>query len=252
MSSCIRVLYLTLFASFFASGPLAVGADLQVGPQRDPDALYRDRENLASAREAASLWATRVETNATDFESWWKLARAYYWLGGHGPQESRREDLERGVAAAERAAALAVNRPEGHFWKAANMGALAESFGLGQGMKYRGAIRESLETVLKLDAGFQQGSADRALGRWYFKVPGFFGGSRKKSEEHLRKSLTYNANSNSSRFFLAETLFSMDRDGEAVRELNTILAAPIDPEWAPEDREFKQKARDLLSARSPR
>ena len=53
--------------------------------------------------------------------------------------------------------------------------------------------RDVLERVivLKLDPAFQKGSADRALGRWYYKVPGLFGGSRKKSEEHLRKSLTY-------------------------------------------------------------
>ena len=216
-------------------------------PASDPDALYRDRENLASARAAVAAWDARVKADANDFESWWKLARAYYWLGGHGPQEQRKQDLERGISAAERAVTLATDRPEGYFWKAANMGALAESFGLGQGIKYRGAIKETLETVLKLDPKFQQGSADRALGRWYFKVPGFWGGSKKKSEEHLRKSLTYNPNSHSSRFFLAETLFSMGRDDEAVEELKAILAAPIDPDWAPEDREFKQKARELLS-----
>ncbi len=127
------------------------------------------------------------------------------------------------------------------------MGALAESFGVRQGIKYRGAIKEALETVLRLDAGFQQGSADRALGRWYFKVPGLFGGSKTKSEEHLRKSLTYNPNSHASRFFLAETLFAMNRDADARQELKKILAAPIDPEWAPEDREFKKKAETLLS-----
>jgi hypothetical protein len=241
MSSCIRVLYITVFACFLAVLASASPA------AREPDALYRDRENLASAREAAAIWNARVQANATDFDSWWKLARAYYWLGGHGPQAGRKQDLERGIAAASRAIALRTDRPEGHFWKAANMGALAESFGVRQGLKYRGAIREALETVLRLDAGFQQGSADRALGRWYFKVPGIFGGSKKKSEEHLRKSLTYNSNSHASRFFLAETLSAMDRDSEAREELKKILAAPIDPDWAPEDREFKQKARDLLS-----
>jgi thioredoxin-like negative regulator of GroEL len=103
---------------------------------------------------------------------------------------------------------------------------------------------------LRLDAGFQQGSADRALGRWYFKVPGLFGGSKKKSEEHLRKSLTYNPNSHASRFFLAETLFAMDRDADAHEELKKILAAPIHSDWGPEDREFKKKAQDMLATRS--
>jgi hypothetical protein len=234
MSSCIGVLYITVFTALLAQTPA------------DPDALYREREQIARAREAAAIWQQRVAANASDFESWWKLARAYYWLGGHAPQSERKADLERGIAAGERAIALRGNSPEGYFWKAANMGALAESFGMRQGLKYRGAIKQSLETVLRLDPAYLQGSADRALGRWYFKVPALFGGSKKKSEDHLRRSLTYNANSHSSRFFLAETLMSTDRDAEARAELQKILAAPIDPEWAPEDREFKQKASDLL------
>jgi len=237
-------LYITVFACFFAI-PAGAAQD-----RRDPDALYRDRENLASARAAAAIWNARVKEHATDFDSAWKLARAYYWLGGHGPEGGRKQDLERGIAAAESAIGLRVDRPEGYFWKAANMGALAESFGIGQGIKYRGAIKNALETVLRLDAGFQQGSADRALGRWYFKVPGFFGGSKRKSEQHLRTSLTYNPNSHASRFFLAETLFAMDRDADAREELKKLLAAPIDSDWAPEDREFKKKAQDLLAERA--
>jgi tetratricopeptide (TPR) repeat protein len=241
MSSCIRVLYISVFA-----GLLAVSLDA-AQPAQDPDALYRDRDNLASARQAADAWEQRVKTNPLDFESTWKLARAYYWLGGHGAQDRRKQDLERGIVAAEQAIALRVDRPEGYFWKAANMGALAESFGLRQGIRYRGAIKESLEVVLRLDPTFQQGSADRALGRWYAKVPGLFGGSDKKAEEHLRKSLTYNPHSHASLFFLAETLFEMDRDAEAIEELKKVIAAPVDPNWSPEDREFKQKAQQLLA-----
>jgi hypothetical protein len=101
--------------------------------------------------------------------------------------------------------------------------------------------------VLKLDPAFQHGSADRALGRWYFKVPGLFGGSNRKSEEHLRKSLTYNPNSHSSHFFLAETLLDMGRRDEARAELQAVLDGPIEPDWGPEDREFKEKARKLLA-----
>jgi hypothetical protein len=213
----------------------------------DPDALYRQREDVASARRAAEIWDGRLRANAQDFEAAWKLARANYWLGGHAPQKERRAYLEGGIAAARAAVAVQPNRPEGHFWIAANMGALAESFGLRQGLKYRGDIRDELLIVLKLDPGFQQGSADRALGRWYFKVPGLFGGNKKKSEEHLRRSLTYNPNSTASRFFLAETLLDMDRRAEAMTELQRVLDAPVDPDWAPEDKEFKAQAQRLLA-----
>jgi len=171
-----------------------------------------------------------------------------YWLGSRDVESARRAVLERGVAAGRQAAGLEPNRPEGHFWTAANMGALAESFGLRQGLRYRGAIKDELEAVLRIDPGFQDGSADRALGRWYYKVPGLFGGSKKKSEEHLRKSLTYFADSTVSHFFLAETLFELDRDAEAIAELEKVLAVPSHPDWGPEDQDYKQQAAARLKS----
>ena len=69
-------------------------------------------------------------------------------------------------------------------------------------------------------------------------------------EEYLRKSLTYAPESTASHFFLAETLFELDRDDEARAELQRVLDAPLDPGWEPEDREFKAKARAKLEATS--
>ena len=206
---------------------------------------------MASARKAADLWAAALKQHPGDFESAWKLARADYWIGGHVPKPEAQAVYENGIAAARAAAAAEPNRPEGHFWIGANMGALAESFGVRQGIKYRSQIKEELETVLRLDPAFQQGSADRALGMWYFKVPRLFGGSHKDAETHLRASLKYNPHSTASHFFLAQVLIDDGRKDAARTELQAVLDAPIDPEWAPEDREFKEKARALL-AQQPR
>ncbi len=256
MISCIFVFYLSLPPAGLSLLPgglslLPPAGHAQSGdarlPVSDPDALYAKRDDLASARQSATIWSERLQRNAKDFESAWKLARAYYWLGGHGPDGERRAALEAGIAAGRAAVAIRRDRPEGHFWIAANMGALAESFGLRQGLKYRGEIKDALLTVLRLDPAFQQGSADRALGRWYFKVPGLFGGSDKKSEEHLRKSLSYNPDSATSLYFLAETLVDLKRTPEARAALERVIAAPLDPDWAPEDRAFKRKAQRLLA-----
>jgi len=129
------------------------------------------------------------------------------------------------------------------------MGGLAESYGLRQGIRYRKPIKDALETVLRIDPAFAEGSADRALGRWYFKVPGLFGGSRKEAEAHLRASLAYNPNSTASHFFLAELMLEGGRKAEARSELQKVIDAPSNPGWAPEDRDFKQKAARLLQER---
>src|SRR5262245_58083603 len=234
ISSCILLFYISLSAQ----------------PSPSADQLYADRANLANARKAADIWRAQMSRGGSDaFEAAWKLARADYWIGGHAPEADQRAVYEDGIEAARKAIAMQANQPEGHFWLAANMGAMAESFGLRQGIKYRKPIKESLETVLRLDAAFQQGSADRALGRWYYKVPRLFGGSHKLSEEHLRASLHYNPNSTASHFFLAELLLDDDRPAEGRKELQAVLDAPADPNWAPEDREFKEKARVKLASK---
>jgi hypothetical protein len=249
MISCILAFYIaTSLAPSEANGGLPAAIHAPVTPQDgDPDALYAKRDDPASARRAERLWHERLAAHPQDFDAAWKLARTRYWLGGHATESERKPILENGIAAARVASTLQPGRPEGYFWMAANMGALAESFGMRQGLKYRGAIKDALLTVLKLDPAFQHGSADRALGRWYFKVPGLFGGSKQKSEEHLRRSLTYAPQSTASHFFLAETLFEMGRDADARAELQKVIDAPVDPGWGPEDREFKAKASARLA-----
>jgi tetratricopeptide (TPR) repeat protein len=234
MRSCISLFYISVFAAALHA-------------QSSPDELYADRANLASARRAADAWAAELQTHPGAFDAAWKLARANYWLGGHAQEKQRRAFLETGIEAARKAVALKPDRPEGHFWIAANMGALAESFGIRAGLKYRKPIREELERVLAIDPAFMQGSADRALGRWYFKVPGLFGGSDSKAEAHLRASLRYNGQSTISHFFLAEVLLEDDREDEARAELQKVVDAPLDPEWTPEDQDYKARARAMLA-----
>jgi tetratricopeptide (TPR) repeat protein len=223
---------------FYISAPAAQSIDA--------DRLYADRANLASARRAADAWSAALAGDPRSFDAAWKLARADYWLGSHAPEAERRGFLETGIDAGRKATALQPNRPEGHFWIAANMGALAESFGLRQGLKYRKPIKESLETLLRLDPAFMDGSADRALGRWYFKVPRLFGGDRKLAEAHLRQSLTYNPNSTVSHFYLGELLDDEGRKAEARAEFQRVIDAPLSRDWAPEDQDFKDKARRAL------
>lgn len=216
-------------------------------PAVDPDAGYADRATPGQAEAAERAWALRLAADAADFEAAWKLARVRYYLGTTASdRDVARRHLDAAVSAGRAAVAALPARPEGHFWLAASMGALAESFGLRQGLKYRGAIKDALEKVLAIDPAFLQGSADRALGRWYFKVPGLFGGSLQKSEAHLRTALTYNTASVITHVFLAETLDQLGRKDEARREAQAALDAPIDPAWAAEDRRYQKQAQTLL------
>ncbi len=239
--SCIIAFYLA------ACGGLIPAAYAQQSAPADPDALYRQRENLPDARRAAGIWSAQVDAGGS-YEAAWKLARVDYWLGTRGDEAERRPALEGGVRAGELAARLQPDRPEGHFWLAADEGALAQGFGLLQGLKYRGRVKSELERVLAIDPAWLQGSADRALGVWYWKVPGLFGGSRSQAIAHLRRALAYNPQSTATLEYLGEVLLADGRRDEARAAFERCLAAPLDPDWAPEDREFKRLAAERLKS----
>src|SRR5213076_2529243 len=63
--SCILLFYIPLFAVALAAP--------------DPDALYADRTNPASARRAAEIWSAQASAGEHAFEPAWKLARVCYW-----------------------------------------------------------------------------------------------------------------------------------------------------------------------------
>ena len=77
-------------------------------------------------------------------------------------------------------------------------------------------------------------------------MPRLFGGSDREAEAHLRASLKYDPANTASHFFLAELFLDHGRKAEGRAELQAVLDAPLHPDWSPEDREFKQRARLLL------
>ena len=144
------------------------------------------------------------------------------------------------------AIAARPNAPDGHFWLAANMAGYAQDHGIRGGLKYRGDIRDSLEKTLSLDPAFLQGSADRALGRWYFKVPGLFGGSKKK----VGRAPAQGADVQPTQHHLAHLSRRDARgarsQGGSDRGIEEGARSVTGSGLAPEDTEFKQQAKTML------
>ncbi len=228
-------------ACLFVAGlalPGSVRAAFQLAA--DADELYRHRDNIADAKQAADMWAAHA---ATDYPSAWKLARACYWIGTTGPDGDRRAALLRGIGAAKTATTLAPNRADGHFWLAADMGAMAEQGGVMQGLKYRGDIKSELEHVIAIQPDWQDGSAESALGRWYFEVPSWgFGGSHSKAKDLLRGVIARHPDNQTALSFLADVLLDEGKKDEAVALLQRVIAAPVDPDWIPEHDDYVAKA----------
>ena len=209
--SCIFVFYIAV---------IAVSARRRTIRTRSIAIVKRSR----SATRAAAIWNERLTAiRRTSSRPGSSRARSTGWAPTACLKRDReRPPSKRALLRHERRLPSTPSRPDGHFWMAANMGALAESFGLRQGHSLSHTrFAKSLERVLKIDAPYLDGSADRALGRWYYKVPGLFGGDKRKSETHLRKALSYAPESIISHLFLAETLIDLDRPARGAQSIGS-------------------------------
>jgi hypothetical protein len=100
--------------------------------------------------------------------------------------------------------------------------------------------------IIEVNRNYEDGGADRVLGRVFFKVPGIAGGSKDKSLEHLEKSKELGPEDPLTRVYLAETYLSKKRVDDARAELDYVLNMQDDPRWVAGITEAKIEAKELL------
>jgi hypothetical protein len=233
--------------SLTAPGDAAAAAGAAASLEPDPDVLFRQRETLELAVRAADIWQDRLAASPNDFEVACKLARARLWIGESLPRSERAPHFKSGMAAARAAIALDRERPDGHFWLGVNMGSFASSSSIFTGLRLLSPIREALERSVARDPAFSKGGGLCALGKYYYAVPPLFGGDKKLSEALLRRCIAYDPASIVGHYYLGQTLAARGKTDEARVALRTAIDAPFDPEYVPEGKVWKRRARRLLN-----
>lgn len=211
------------------------------------DALYARRAELARVDEALQslLQASQLDPGRYDVN--WRLAKYSYYLAAHtGDKAARKAAIRQGIAAGERAVQAQPERPEGHFWLGANLGERARTQGALRALGTVGDVRREMEAVLKIDEGYQNGSAFMVLAQIDLELPGFVGGDKKRAVERLERGLAYGKQNAFLRLRLAEAYLAVKNKQEARRQIEAILAMKPDPNYIPEYKEAATEARKLL------
>ncbi|HYE15892.1 MAG TPA: TRAP transporter TatT component family protein, partial [Pyrinomonadaceae bacterium] len=212
------------------------------------DRLYERRESPERAREALALLRRALAADYKSYEAAWKLARAGFYVGTHGggEEKARLEAFREGIAAGEVAVRIEPNRPEGHFWLGACIGGRAKLQGPLYALSSAGDIRREMEEVIKLDEGFQAGSAYLALGQLDLELPEILGGDDARALQNLEKGLQFGQNNALLRLRLAEAYFRLKRHAEARAQARAILEMKPSPGYEPEYKQAAEGAKRLL------
>lgn len=208
---------------------------------------YAAREKIENAREAVAVMRRARMSDYGSYEAAWKLSKFNYYLGAHEADDKAKLDAFReGIAAAQTAIKLAPDKPDGHFWLAANLGGRGEVQGTLLALPDIPEIRREMETVIKLDESYEGGSAYLALGQIDLELPELMGGDRKRAVEELEKGVKVADDNALLRLRLAEAYYETKRPADARAQAQAILKMKPDPDYKPEYDQAAEGARELL------
>lgn len=236
----------SVFVALSLSAQVAPGGELAAAR-----AAYEQRADPASAKAAVELFRAAAKADPASVDARWEGARAAYFYGNYTqaatPDKEKMAIFDGGIALAREAIALAPKNVEGHFWLGVLDGVYGEAKGIFKSLAMVPEIKREMQTCLELDPAVEGYGPDRVLGRLYFKLPWFKGGSTKKSIEFLEKSLAGAPTNALSKLYLAESYKSEGMKAKAVQQLNEVIAMTPDPRWAPEHPQIKAQAEKLLA-----
>jgi tetratricopeptide (TPR) repeat protein len=212
----------------------------------DADQLFKQREDLDKLRTAIKgLGAVRDPDNR-NYQVEWTFAKYNYFLGKFSTNEPEAEEaLEEGRDAGKIASRVEPQKPDGHFWYAANLGELARRSPITVGLTSVDDIKESMTKVVEMQPDYQGASAYDALAQVELATK-LKGGDAHKAVEYLEKGLQLAPDNTNIRLHLGEAYLAVKRDADARKQLDQLLAMKPDPEYMPEYRECVEKARKLI------
>jgi len=211
----------------------------------EADQLFAGRNDLVKVREGIVALRQAQADDQANYDLAWRLAKFNYYLGDHSPNADERDkSFHDGIEAGKLAVKLENGKPDGHFWLGANYGGSAKESVL-SGLSEFDDIKNEMETVLKLDEGYQNGSAYLGLGQLYLEAPGLLGGDTQKAIQYLEKGLKFGPDNALLRAKLVAAYGEANRNGDARKQIDALLAMRPAPGYEPEYNEAVAQVQKL-------
>lgn len=222
------------------------------------DTAYAARADRAQLEAAIAHYAAATQIKDDDWQTYEKLAHAYYvladgWLffDGDAKKPELLATFEKGYTAAQRG--LAALSPELEqrlatgvdlkdavalidvqgvglmYWYATNLGKWANNQEITVVLKYKERIFNVMTRVESLDVNYFYGAPLRYFGAYYAIAPSFAGGDLDKSWSYFQRAIEHEPKYLATYNLIAENLAPKKQD-EAMFDnaINTVLSAPLD------------------------
>jgi tetratricopeptide (TPR) repeat protein len=210
------------------------------------DALYDARRHPGNV--AVSVQFLQEAEYVGEYEALWRLGRAFFFLGQDGQSDKEKRTLHnRAIAFCKQATRLRPQRVEGHFWLGVNLALLAQIEKPLKALRLACRARRSLMRAVRLDAAYHAAGPLRVLARLQHKLPRILGGGgHARARANFERAIQLAPVNTITRLYFAEMLLEEGEKERARLELEALLNAPHDPQWAFESGRDREIARQML------
>ena len=191
---------------------------------------WEARNTFDGAKKCFQVLKSELLKNPDDYEVNWKFARICHFYADNfvKSQDEKKEILNSGKRAAEKATKINPDKPEGWYWLATCLGSWGEANGIMQSLGVVKPIMEALNKGIKIDENFEGGSFFLVRGRVYHKAPPVISvGDVKKSEADYEKVLKLNPENRTAYRFYAELCIEQNRKDKAKELIEKGLSIPV-------------------------
>lgn len=206
---------------------------------------FEQRDDPDGAQRLVAMSRDAVAHRRNDYNAWWRLARALWWLGEQSEDPAHQREIGReGFEAGARAASMEPGRPEGHYWATASAGTWSLGIGIPEAL-IRGVerkFRTHLEGAQSADPRFDHGGIDRIWCRYYTKLP-WPKRDLSRAVHHGKLAVQIDPNNARSRYYLAEALWFDHKKMLAREQLLEALRLQPERDFDPIDGRFIQEMR---------
>jgi tetratricopeptide (TPR) repeat protein len=211
------------------------------------DELYAAREDIANVWTSVALLRSKL-VGIDSYEIAWRLGRALFFLGQEGRAgETSRELYAQGADAGKQALRAAPDRVEGHFWLGVNLALLAGAEPPLKAALHAVQAKRALQQAVIIDPAYHAAGPLRVLARLRHKLPGLLGGGVVHAREQYERAIALAADNTVTRIYFAELLLELGELKRARAELDLVLQAPFDADWAFEIKRDQRIAGELLA-----
>ncbi len=211
-----------IFSAGVSADDLAVKRYMKKG-----DKQFKLREDPAAVEKARGYYEKVLAVDGENVKARWRLSRLFYWQGAHTDgSKAKLAIFEKGIRYAQEGVERDKDCVPCHFWLGVSYAKYGESKGILHSLDLVPHVQREMKIVLKLDANYDYGGANRVLGRVLHQLPAMNGGDNDKAIEHLRKAIKIGPGLLMNHRFLAEVLISEGKKDEAKALLEQVIAVP--------------------------